>query len=145
MARELTQDDFLKDVQHHVMTIAHDDGVRRQMSAAADMLRHYVGISIDNFDGEIAEADFRGSIPQMKFVLSAGGKEIDCISTTLSVDEIKTSMKCRVVVEGEAIYGGRHGLPERLDVRKINYVETGNGVERWRGTFDHFDVSPWGE
>lgn len=32
MARELTQDDFLKDVQHHVMTIAHNDGVRRHLA-----------------------------------------------------------------------------------------------------------------
>lgn len=32
MARKITQDDFVKDVQHHVMTIALDDGVRRHLA-----------------------------------------------------------------------------------------------------------------
>lgn len=32
MAREITQADFLNDVQHHVMTVEHDDGVRRHLA-----------------------------------------------------------------------------------------------------------------
>lgn len=31
MAREITQDEFLKDVQNHVMTLVHDDGLHRHL------------------------------------------------------------------------------------------------------------------
>lgn len=119
------------------------ENAKRHMEAAAEVFRHFVGVSHGSFDGEIKEVDLRGTQPQMKLRLSAGNKEIDCISKTIGIDEIRAALDRRVWVEGQAVYGGRSGLPERLEVTRITKVDDGRGVERWRGSFRKFDLLEW--
>lgn len=119
------------------------ENAKRQMEDATNMLRYFIGVTHGAFDGEIKEVDLRGAIPQMKLVLSAGGKEIDCISKIIGIEEIRGALDRRVWVEGDAIYGGRSGLPERLEIRRIAHVESQDDIGRWRGSFRPFEVSQW--
>ena len=96
--------------------------------------RLFRGQAIDGFDGSIKEVDLRGRVKRCKFVLSDSTKELDCEFVDFSLDEIKDVLDCRVWADGDAIYNGEHGLPDRFLIRAVRKVQPKRDVTTWRGT-----------
>jgi hypothetical protein len=136
-----------------------DDFLVRQSEVAAETLaesgsqilqpakRHYRGIALGSFDGELKEIDSRGTVLRGKLILSAGGAEIDCVMHKDRVPEAREAFDNRVIMEGAAHYDGEQQLPTRIDVATIKIVRN-RGLLRWRGAFaapdqDDFEDEEW--
>jgi hypothetical protein len=105
--------------------------------------RWYKGITRGAFEGEVKEVDLRGAIPEIKLILSAGGKELDCVFRDVDVERIREALNRRVRVEGTAYYDGRSGLPRRVEVRSVESVVEPGDFTRWRGAFETFVPPEW--
>jgi hypothetical protein len=106
-------------------------------------LRYFSGTSEGTFDGEIQEVDLRGAIPQVKLILTAGSKEIDCTLRGFSVEAIRAALKRRSRFEGRAVYSGESALPVRIEIRRIAPIEPASDFRRWKGSFAPFEVVDW--
>ena len=105
----------------------------------------FEGKAIGTFDGEVRAVDLRGSLPELKLILSAGGKQMDCVCRSVDIESIRDSLNRRVRLSGTAIYDGRSGLPRRLEVSSIETIATGVDISSWKGSFDAFDLDDWGD
>lgn len=98
--------------------------------------RFFAGVAIGTFDGEIKEVDLRGDTPRVKLILSAGGKEIDCVCSGMSTDELREALDRRVAVEARAHYSGDSGLPERIEILNLKVIKERGDFLRWKGRFE---------
>ena len=121
-----------------------DDYLSRQAERAVDRLserdkeqspRYYAGVGYTSFDGVLKELDARGALVRGKLILTAGGKEIDCIFRQDDIPKIKESFNLRARVEGIAHYSGEAPLPERLDIKVLELIGQGD-LTRWRGAME---------
>jgi hypothetical protein len=103
----------------------------------------YKGAVFATFDGKLQFVDTRGALPQIKLILSAGGKEIDCICRREDIDAVGTALDRRVRIAGRAIYDGKSGLPRRVEVTDIKVVPLPGDFSRWRGAFAPLTESGW--
>jgi hypothetical protein len=103
----------------------------------------YKGIAQGSFEGEVKEVDLRGALPEVKLVLTAGGKELDCVFRDVDIDRIREALNRKVRVEGTAFYDGRSGLPRRVEVTAVHPIGDAGDFRRWRGTFEVFEPPPW--
>jgi len=103
----------------------------------------YSGIAHGIFDGVVKGVDLRGALPEVKLVLTAGGRQIDCIFRNVEIEAIRHALDRRVRVEGTAYYDGSSGLPRRLEVNAIHSVAKPRDFTRWRGTFEPFVAPDW--
>jgi hypothetical protein len=135
-----------------------DDFLLRQSDAVREVLinarqttadRHYRGVAVGRFDGELKEIDSRGTMLRGKLILSAGGAEIDCVMNKDKVPDAREGFDKRVVVIGVAHYDGENQLPARIDVATINALSNHGNLIRWRGAFegpgDEDAVEDWEE
>ncbi len=97
--------------------------------------RWFRGAAHGSFDGTILAVDLRGARPELKLILSAGEKQIDCIARDDHIEEIRAALKRRVRVFGKAIYDGRSGLPRRIEIADIKQIRTEVDFSRWKGSF----------
>lgn len=116
------------------------EATREESSAAA---RWFKGVATGTFDGKVLEVDLRGSVPKVKLVLTAGGKEIDCVCPTIGVDEIRGILDRRVRLDGDAYYDGKSGLPARITIRSAVPTKEAADFRRWKGAFDPFHPTSW--
>lgn len=103
----------------------------------------FKGQAFGSFDGTVLEADLRGSLPSIKLVLSAGGEQIDCICRSDDIEMIRSALKRRVRLYGEAVYDGRSGLPKRIQVSEITPIIEGGDFMRWRDAFEEMSPPDW--
>jgi hypothetical protein len=97
--------------------------------------KYHVGLGYTSFDGVLKEIDTRGSLFRGKLILTAGGKEIDCVFREEDIPQIKQQFHIRARIEGMAHYGGESPLPERLDIKIITPIGEGE-LTKWRGAFE---------
>jgi hypothetical protein len=109
--------------------------VVRLAPAAAERPKYHVGLGYTSFDGVLKEIDTRGVMFRGKLILTAGGKEIECIFRDEDVPLIKQQFNVRARIEGMAHYGGESPLPERLDIKLITPILEGD-LRRWRGALE---------
>lgn len=105
----------------------------------------FKGTAHGSFTGTILQVDLRGALPEVKLVLSAGGKQIDCVCQAEDVETIRQTLNHRVRVSGTAIYDGKTGLPRRIRVSDIQPVEGTADFTRWKGAFEPFEPTLWGD
>jgi hypothetical protein len=122
-----------------------DDFLKRR---AVDARRKSVGVWFDgiaygSFDGVLRFVDLRGSLPEIKLTLTAGGKEIDCVCRREDIDSLGEVLDRRVRVSGRAIYTSSSPLPMRVEVQSIEPVVRKNDFSKWLGSFEPFDQSDW--
>lgn len=117
--------------------------VLKERAATVAQIVHYRGQAREAFDGTIKEADLRGDLPSVKLILTAGGKEIDCICKRLTVDEIRAALDRRVWAEGIAVYNGRNALPSRVEIDKLDVLSSDADLSKWRGSLTPFALSDW--
>jgi len=103
----------------------------------------YKGVAQGRFEGEVKGVDLRGALPEVKLILTAGSKEIDCVFRDVEMERIREALDRRVTVEGTAFYDGRSGLPRRLEVTAINLVQPAGDFTRWKGGFEPFTAPEW--
>ena len=103
----------------------------------------FSGSAFGSFDGEVRAVDLRGSLPEIKLILSAGGKQIDCICRGIDIENIRSALNRRVRISGLAIYDGTSGLPRRLEAREVSLVAPGADFTRWKGAFEPFEALEW--
>lgn len=110
----------------------------------------FAGVALASFDGVLKAVDLRGITQKAALVLTAGGKQIECVVNTLAVSKLRDALDRRVIAFGRAHYEGASGLPIRLDVRDIRVLpERANAdLARWRGQFripvDAPEADAWG-
>lgn len=102
------------------------------------------GIAYSSFDGVLRFVDLRGSLPEIKLTLTAGGKEIDCVCRREDIDSLGEVLDRRVRVSGRAIYTSSSPLPMRVEVQSIEPICRKNDFSKWLGSFEPFDQSDWG-
>lgn len=103
----------------------------------------FTGVALGSFDGTIKQVDLRGQLPQVKLVLTAGNKEIDCILRGQDVQRLRDTLDRRVRIEGRAFYDGKSGMPRRIEVTSITPVKRPGDISRWKGTFEPFQQELW--
>ena len=103
----------------------------------------FTGTSHGSFDGTIKEVDLRGSLPAIKLLLTAGGKQIDCVFRAEDVEMLRAALNRRVRLTGTARYDGRSGLPRRIEHPSIQIIEEGGDFMRWSGAFRPFEANAW--
>lgn len=103
----------------------------------------YEGVAYGSFDGVLAYVDARGSIPQIKLTLSAGGREIDCICRREDIEALGAALNHRVRVHGKCIYMSASALPLRVEVSSIEPVKFDVDLSRWVGAFRPFAIDSW--
>lgn len=94
---------------------------------------HFEGAAIGVFDGVLKELDSRGILVRGKLILTAGGKEIECIFKREDIPSLRENFERRARVEATAHYDGVNLLPVRLDVKRIEPIGTDTDLARWRG------------
>jgi hypothetical protein len=100
----------------------------------------YSGVVHATFDGKVKEVDLRGALPEIKLILTAGGKEIDCVCSSSDIEKIREGLNRRVRLVGRAIYDGKSGLPRRIEVDDIVPVTGTDNIAVWRGAFEPFEA-----
>lgn len=105
----------------------------------------FKGKAHGEFVGAVEAVDLRGALPEVKLVLSAGGKQIDCVCRGLEVEEIRAALHRRVRLGGVAYYDGKSGLPRRLEVVRIEHFKEDADLSRWSGAFAPFEARDWDE
>jgi hypothetical protein len=105
--------------------------------------RWYKGIAQGTFEGVVKGVDLRGALPEVKLILTAGGKELDCIFREVSIERIREALDRRVRIEGTAYYDGKSGLPRRVEVTDIWPIKEPGDFTRWRGAFQPFTAPEW--
>lgn len=106
--------------------------VRRVQGDEVEPDRFFKGIAIETLDGVIKELDARGTLVRGKLILTAGGKEIDCVFSSSDLPLLRESFDRRARVEAIAHYDGESLLPVRLDVKRLALVG-GKDLVRWKG------------
>ena len=106
--------------------------VRRVQGAEIEPDNFFTGIAIETLDGVVKELDARGTLVRGKLILTAGGKEIDCVFSSSDLPLLRESFDRRARVEAIAHYDGESLLPVRLDVKRLTLVG-GKDLARWRG------------
>lgn len=127
-------DDFLNDQAKTLL---------KERAATVEKIAYYRGHAREAFDGTIKEADLRGDLPSVKLILTAGGKEIDCICKRMTVEHIREALDRRVWAEGIAIYTGKSQLPSRVELDKIVPLSSEADLSKWRGSLTPFTLSDW--
>ena len=74
-------------------------------------------------------------------ILTAGGKEIDCIFKRDDIPVLRENFERRAHVEAVAHYDGENLLPVRLDVKRITPISIDPDLDRWRGALANRRVS----
>jgi hypothetical protein len=103
----------------------------------------YKGTAHGEFDGEVRAVDLRGALPELKLILTAGGKQIDCVCRAIDIETIRMALNRRVRMSGAAIYDGTSGLPRRLEVTSISCVPEAGDMSVWKGSFMPFEATDW--
>lgn len=137
--KSIRVDDFLKE---RAATMIRFDAVN---DAVGHERRWFEGTAHGTFDGEVKAVDLRGSQPEVKLILSAGDKEIDCVFRSSDIFQIGKALNRRVRVSGRAFYDRRYPLPVRLEVSKLTVIEDRGDFLKWRGSFRPFVVDEWAE
>lgn len=103
----------------------------------------FSGIAFGSYDGVLKAVDLRGDVQKAALVLTAGGREIECIVNTVAVARLGEALDRRVVVSGRAHYDGVSQLPVRLDIQDLKLVKARREADlaRWRGSFDMTEAS----
>jgi len=118
-----------------------DEYLARQTARAIDRVkgvadnveRHFEGASIGVFDGVLKELDSRGILVRGKLILTAGGREVECIFKRDDIPTLRENFERRARVEAMAHYDGIDLLPVRLDVKRIEPIGVNTDLARWRG------------
>lgn len=103
----------------------------------------FSGVAIASFDGILKYVDLRGSLPQIKLTLTAGGKEIDCVCRRDDIETLGDTLSQRVRIYGRAIYHGSSPLPLRVEVTSVELVKKDVDFSRWKGSFRPFAMESW--
>lgn len=139
-------DEFLESRAEAILSsINHDEGLLSETDRAG-----FSGVAFVSLDGVLKAVDLRGVTQKAALVLTAGGKQIECVVNTLAVSKLRDALDRRVTVYGRAHYEGASGLPTRLDVRDVRIFpeRTDADLARWRGHFripaDASEEDVWG-
>lgn len=107
--------------------------IERVTGVAEEPERHFEGVAIGVFDGVLKELDSRGILVRGKLILTAGGREVECIFQRDDIPTLRESFERRARVEAMAHYNGIDLLPVRLDVKRIDQVSRDADLGKWRG------------
>jgi len=110
-----------------------EKAVRRSHGEVPLPEKYFEGIAFETLDGVVKELDARGALVRGKLVLTAGGKEIDCVFRGADIPILRESFNLRARVETIAHYDGESPLPVRLDVKRLTLVDDTNSLLRWKG------------
>ena len=108
-----------------------------------DKYQWFEGTARSAFDGLVKAVDLRGSLPELKLVLSAGEKQIDCVGKQSQIEDIKSALNLRCRVSGLCSYEADSGLPRRMEVSEIEIIGDPDDFTVWAGTFSPFDDASW--
>ena len=133
-------DDLLVHQAHAMISVEARDAVFEESRSS-----WFKGTAFGTFDGMILEVDLRGALPAVKLVLSVGDQQIDCVCKVEDIEKIRTALKRRARVYGNAFYDGHSGLPKRINVTDIEPIPSGGDLSIWANSFEAYDPPDWEE
>jgi hypothetical protein len=108
-------------------------------------LKWFRGVVDGSFEGTLQAIDIRGSIPECALVVGPSN-QIDCIFNEDHLGKVGSALasKSRVRISGRAIYDGRSGLPDRVEIHDIEEIDQRDvDFLHWRGSFEPFQIEEW--
>ncbi|MGO6999491.1 hypothetical protein [Rhizobium leguminosarum] len=112
------------------------DRALAELNQQLDPKSGFEGAAFGTFDGTLKEVDLRGTVASAKLILNVGGKELDCTCNSITVQNLKEALDNRVSISAIAYYNGKDRLPEQIEIKQIRLLDSGQGLQRWRGKFD---------
>ncbi len=112
------------------------DRAFEEYSSLGDECTYFEGTTMGTFDGELKEVDLRGTVARAKLILIAGDIELDCICNSVTVDNLREALDKKVSVSALAHYNGKDRLPEQIEIKKIEMLNTEGNITKWRGAFE---------
>lgn len=120
--------------------------VLADIKSKSDDFGLFEGIAFGSFDGVLKAVDFQQDTKRGTIRLSAGGLALTCNITDVSIDEVRSALDQRARFYGRASYVSSDPLPKLLDVRRIEIIDDGLGLSRWRGSFNiPIEEDGWGD
>ena len=123
----------------HVVRV--DNFLKERVSTASDHIKGkwFAGAVYGSFDGTLRFVDTRGQLPQIKLILSAGGKELDCTCSREDIETLGNILDQRVMIYGRAIYVGSSPIPARVEVSSFQPIKKDADFSKWQGSFHPFE------
>lgn len=116
---------------------------KRAQAVLADIEReekgqqtYFSGSAYTSFDGVLKAVDLRGEHKKAVLILTAGGLQIECGVDRLEVDQLRAVLDIRSNVYGLAKYAPNSPLPAYFEIFDAVIMAAGDGLNRWRGTFN---------
>lgn len=89
-----------------------------------------------SLDGTVVTLEGRGEVDKAVIILTAGGREIDCVVGRIEDEYLRKIWKRRCVVSGIGHYSGNARLPDYIEAVTIVPVPDGGNWKPWRGAFN---------
>lgn len=96
----------------------------------------FSGVANVSLDGRVVTLEGRGEVDRAVIILTAGGREVDCVVSRIPDDQLRGIWKQRCVVSGIGHYSGNSKLPDYIEAVNIQAVPPGGSWVSWRGAFD---------
>jgi len=122
-----------------------DQAFKDQLHREYERLKNTLTLELPLFEGT-AFGSFRGrleyfhrprkSVPRYRLFPTIGEKEIKCISSHMSAEEILPYVTKLVCLHGRATYNGKSHFPTEIDITKIDPLKETPDLTRWQGAFD---------
>jgi len=108
-------------------------------------IKPFSGVANVTLDGTVITLEGRGEADKAVVILTAGGKEIECLLNRISDETIRKVWKQRCTVTGVGHYSGNRKLPDYIEAVSIEPVGAGADWKRWNGAFDSIEIdeSDW--
>lgn len=105
----------------------------------------FAGKANISLDGTVTTLEGRGEVDKAVVVLTAGGREVECVVQRIPEEHLRTIWKRRCTVSGVGHYSGNRSLPDYIEAVRIDPVADGGDWKLWRGTFrkDASEESDW--
>lgn len=96
----------------------------------------FAGKAHISLDGTVISLDARGEGNKAVVVLTAGGKQVDCIVSRVPEEKLRAIWKKRCVIRGYGHYSGNQALPDYIDAVDIQHTAPGGDWANWRGALN---------
>lgn len=104
----------------------------------------FSGTAHISLDGKVVTLEGRGTVDRAIVILTAGGKEIECVVGRIPEAELREVWKRRCTVVGIGHYSGNSRLPDYIEAVSIEPVPEGGNWIPWRGSFNRpTDEDTW--
>lgn len=99
-------------------------------------IQPFSGVANISLDGKVVTLEGRGLVDKAMVILTAGGREVECVVGRIPEERLREIWKKRCIVTGIGHYAEASKLPTYIEAVNIEPVPLGGSWAQWRGAFD---------